>query len=250
MIKSITNVSMATTVPDGGEKIKNAIAFFALEYERLTHKPLAVTALHKYLAFLDYASLKKVGHPAFGLFHRTTGRILTDPWERRETRRDDCFVLIPQKGGYVVKATGKPDLSCFSSFELDEMKRLVKINADRLARVLHKRFSSFELGDMKRLVEVNADRLGRMPHKRDDTREETRAEIKNAVVSVSEVSFFIKRKEVDEMSGLNLLVEKYETRLKELEAQMAEVKRKLETVTEALRLLKEEGLSEDEPRPR
>jgi hypothetical protein len=50
------------------------------------------------------------------------------------------------------------------------------------------------------------------------------------------------------MSGLELLTEKYVTRLKELEAQEEEVKHKLETVMEASRLLAEEGLSEDAPR--
>jgi hypothetical protein len=150
-------------------------------------------------------------------------------------------VLIPQKGEYVVKATGDPDLTCFSSFELDEMKRLVKVNA--LRKVLHTRFSFLETDDTRRVDEAGADFL-------DDTREQAWAEIKNAVLDVSERDFFIKRKEVVEMTGLNLLIEKYETRISELETQMTEVKRKLETVTEASRLLQEEGLSEDETKPR
>jgi hypothetical protein len=241
MIKFIKNLLMATTVPDGEEKVRNAIAFFASEHERLTQKPLAVRSLHKYLALLDHASLKKVGRPVFGRHFRRMGRTLTDPWGSRETRKDDCFVFILQEGEYVVKATGKPDLTYYSSFELDEMKRLVNVNA--LRRVLRKRFSSLETDDTKRFDEVNADFL-------DDTREEAWAEIKNAAMDVSEVSFFTKRKEVGEMLGLNLLIEKYENRLKELETQVEEVKRKLEVVTEASRLLKEEGLSEDEPRPR
>jgi hypothetical protein len=240
MIRFIRNLLMATTIHDGEEKVKNAIAFFASEHERLTQKPLAVTSLYKYLALLD-ASLRKVAHPTFEPHFRRMGRKLTDPYERRETRKDDCFVVIPREGEYVVKATRNPDLSYFYSFELDEMNKLVRLNA--LTRVLHKRFSSLETDDTKRLDEVNADFL-------DDTREEAWAEIKNAVMDVSERSFFTKRKEVDEMTSLNLLIEKYETRLKELETAMAEVKRKLEVVIEASRLLTEEGLSEDEPRPR
>jgi hypothetical protein len=234
---------MTTAVHDGEEKVKNAIAFLASEHERLTQELLAVTTVHKYLAFIDNASLEKIGRPAFGFPRRERERTFTDPYERRETPKDDCFVLIPRKGEYVVKATREPDLSCFSSFELDEMKRLVKVNADRLAKVLHKRFSSLKTDGTKKLDEVYADRL-------DDTREDAWAAIKNAAMDVSERSFFTKRKEVGKMSGLNLLIEKYENRLKELETQMEEVKRKLEVVTEASRLLKEEGLSEDEPRPR
>ena len=52
-------------------------------------------------------------------------------------------------------------------------------------------------------------------------------------------------KEVRVMSGLQLLTEKYVTRLKELEAQVEDVKHKLEIVMEASRLLEAEGLSED-----
>jgi hypothetical protein len=51
------------------------------------------------------------------------------------------------------------------------------------------------------------------------------------------------------MSSLQLLTEKYVNQLKELEASMAEVKRKLEIVMEASRLLTEEGLSEDSHSP-
>jgi hypothetical protein len=242
MIKFIRSLLMTTSVHDGEEKVKSAIAFLASEYERLTQNLLAVTTLHKLLAFLDSASLEKTGHPALGLPYRERGRTFTDPYERRETPRGDCFMLIPQKGEYVVKATGEPDLSCFSSFELNEMKRLVEVNADRLAKELHKRFSSLETDGTKGLDEVDAGI-------RDDTREEAWTGTKNAAVDVSERDFFTKPREVAEMTGLNLLIEKYETRLQDLEAQMTEVRRKLETVTETFRLLKEEGLSEDEPRP-
>ncbi len=52
------------------------------------------------------------------------------------------------------------------------------------------------------------------------------------------------------MSGLTLLTEKYTNQLTELENKMAELKRKMETVAEASRLLEEEGLSEEEQTPR
>jgi hypothetical protein len=54
-------------------------------------------------------------------------------------------------------------------------------------------------------------------------------------------------KEVGTMSGLQLLTEKYATRLKELEAQLADAKHKLDIVMEASRFLEEEGLTEDGP---
>jgi hypothetical protein len=54
-------------------------------------------------------------------------------------------------------------------------------------------------------------------------------------------------KKVRTMSGPQLLVERYIGQLKELEARMADVKHKLEIVTEVSRLLEEEGLFEGNP---
>lgn len=62
----------------------------------------------------------------------------------------------------------------------------------------------------------------------------------------SNILFFAPKK-VPKMSSLQLLTEKYITQLKALETQMADVKHKLEIVTEASRFLEEEGLSEDGP---
>jgi hypothetical protein len=240
MKRFIRNLLMAKAVPDGEKKVRSAIAFFASEHERLTQKPLAVSSLHTYLTLLDHISLEKVGRPVFGRHFRRMGKTLTDPRGTQETGKDDCFVLILQEGKYMVKATKDPDLTCFSSLELDEMKRLVKVNA--LRRVLHTRFSSLKTDRTARLDEVIVDFV-------DYTREEARADTENAVMDELERNLFTKRKEVNEMTGLKLLIEKYETRLSELETQMSEVKRKLETVTEALRLLKEEGILEDDPKP-
>lgn len=49
------------------------------------------------------------------------------------------------------------------------------------------------------------------------------------------------------MSSLNVLIEKYAAQIKELEARLAETGRKLEIVSEAFRLLVEEGLSDEFP---
>ena len=55
------------------------------------------------------------------------------------------------------------------------------------------------------------------------------------------------RKEVRAMSGLQLLIERYVGQLKELETRRADTKCKVEIVTEASRLLAEEGLSDEYP---
>jgi hypothetical protein len=56
-------------------------------------------------------------------------------------------------------------------------------------------------------------------------------------------------KEARTTSGLQLLAEKYVTQIKELETRIADAKHKVEVVTEASRLLEEEGLSDDSPTP-
>jgi hypothetical protein len=205
------------------EKIRNAIVFFALEHERLARKPLGVNFLHKYLAFLDFSSIAKIGRPAIGVLYRTMrrGSLPTDSWERADIPKDDRFVIVSEKGGgHAVKTVAKPDLKCFSSFELEEMKRIVKINADRVVK-------AFDL--------------------RDDTREKTWELIENAATQLSDVGSPEKAKEVYAMSGLTVLIQRYVKQLEELETSMKEVKHKLETVMEASRLLEEEGLSEDNP---
>ena len=47
------------------------------------------------------------------------------------------------------------------------------------------------------------------------------------------------------MKSLNVLIERYTAQIKELETRMAETSRKLAIISEACRLLVEEGLSEE-----
>jgi hypothetical protein len=54
-------------------------------------------------------------------------------------------------------------------------------------------------------------------------------------------------KEVCPMSGLLMLIERYTIQVKELEARITELKRKLEIVMEVSRLLEEEGVADDNP---
>ena len=57
--------------------------------------------------------------------------------------------------------------------------------------------------------------------------------------------FVNKYKEAYTMAGLHTLMERYVAQIKELESRMADTRHKLEVVMEALRLLTEEGLSEE-----
>jgi hypothetical protein len=241
VIRFLRNLLLPTAVSDEEKKLANAIGFFASEHERAAQKSLPVNSLHNYLTLLDHVSQEKNGRPVFGRRLRRIGKTLTDHQGRGGIDKDDRFALLFQDGEYVVKTTKEPDLSRFSSFEIDEMKRLVNLNV--LRRVLHRQFSSLEADGTRELDRIKVDLS-------DFTQEEAWAGAKDPMTDASGHSLPTKRKEIDDMTGLSLLMEKYETRLKEFEAQMAEIKRKLEIVTEASRLLKEEGLSEDEPKPR
>jgi hypothetical protein len=211
------DASVTTTIPSRIRKIKNAICFFASEHERLTQQPLTHTSLHKYLSFLDFTILEKTGQPALGVLFRKIGKVppSVDTHVKRVTLRNECFALVPEAGGsYVVKGAGKPDLECFSTFELNEMKELVETYADQF------------------VVAPDIREISRRPMK---FQKGTWADAKH--------------KEVCAMTGLRLLTEKYVARLKELEAQLVDVQHKLDTVLEASRLLEEEGLSEESHSP-
>jgi hypothetical protein len=217
-------------IPNKEEKIRNAVCFFASEHERLTGKPLAHTFLHRYLAFFDFASLERMGRPALGLLSSTigSGPLPIDIYGKGDNPKDDCLVYVPQgEGRYIVKALGKPDLSCFSPFELDEMNKLVQLHAHHFATASDSSEAGYAAKGSSR----------RTWHDR-------RKAFTNDG-NASDIDFFTKPKEVRMMSGLHLLTEKYVTQLKELETRMTEIKHKLEIVMEASRLLEEEGLVED-----
>jgi hypothetical protein len=109
-------------------------------------------------------------------------------------------------------------LDCFSPFELLGMKRTVNFGIAALARRVD---SSLDIREAKRRI-VWVGEKGSVDHERPSRHREVRA-----------------------MSGLQLLTERYVTQLKELEVRMAEVKHKLEIVTEASRFLREDELLEE-----
>jgi hypothetical protein len=219
---------MVSTIRHREDKIKNAICFFASEHERLTHKSLAHTFLYKYLAFLDFASIEKIGSPALGLLYqpRGGGPLPINTYGKRDKLKNDCFIFLSRgEGRYIVKATGKPDLSCFSPFELGQMKRLVETYAHRFVKAFDE---PIHTGFWKRTWGIRT----------------------NAGVHYDDVfddDLFAKYKEAITMSSLHALIEKYVAQMKELETRMADTRRKLEIVMEASRLLVEEGLSDEYP---
>jgi hypothetical protein len=222
----VKNPYVPITILDRNEKIRNAVCFFALEHEKFTGRPLAHTFLHKYLAFLDYATLEKTGRPALGLLSNAIGKGPL-PLEGDESI-DERVISIPRgEGKYIVIAVGKPDMSWFSPFEQTEMKRLVEIYGPNFAKFADSSTTGFAARSSLR-----------------EDRHERRTMVGQKADHLDN-SRFTKQKEVHMSSGLHLLTEKYVNQLKELETRMADIKHKLEIVMEASRLLDEEGLADD-----
>ena len=207
------------------ERIRNAIAFFALEHEKLVHEPLGVDLLRRYLASLGYRSFEGERRSVLSLLHigMRRSQLVVDIDGKPTKMECDSFSLVSHDGTTVVEATRPPDLDCFSPFELLKMKKTVQVAASCVA------------GRVDRDLDIREARR-RMVWVGGKVDEDCYA----AIDAPSE-----KLKEVDAMSGLQLLTEKYVTELKELETRMADIKRKLEVVMEASRLLTEEGLPED-----
>ena len=223
------------TIPHREEKIKNAICFFASEHERLTHKPLTNTFLYKYLAFLDFASIEKIGRPAFGLLYRTRWKdtLPIGTYGKWEKLKNGSFIFLSQsEGKYIVKVTGKPDLTCFSPFEVSEMKKLVETYAHFFVKAFDTGEETYQAAGFSK---------------------ETWGTGTDADVDYDDMfddDFSTKQKEVTTMSNLNVLIQRYTALLKELETRMADTSHKLEIILEASQLLVEEGLSDEYPSDR
>lgn len=226
---------MAVTISHKEKKIKNAICFFASEHERLTRKPLTNTFLYKYLAFLDFTSIEKIGRPALGLLYRSTGKnpLPIRTYEKRDKLKNGCLIFLSRsEGRCIVKATGKPDLTCFSPFELREMKKLVQTYAHRFAK-------AFDASDAARRATGIQKETGGIGTNAGTGRDD-----------VLTHDFLTKKKEAMTMSKLHVLTERYMAQMKELEARMAETQHKLEVVLEASQLIVEEGLADEHPSDR
>lgn len=119
-------------IPYREQKIENAICFFAAEHRKTARKPLYQTYLYKYLAFLDFESVKETGHPVLGLTYMAMekGPVPVEIYGKREAYLTELFAFSQDKdGNFFVSCRKKPDLSWFSPREIKLMRRLVEIYA-------------------------------------------------------------------------------------------------------------------------
>ena len=110
------------------EKINNAICFFAWEVYKLRKRYLPQTLLYKFLSYLDFSSIEKLGKPALELEYRAykNGPVPVGIYNNREGYQTDCFKF--EKRGtnkFVVISTKESDLDYFSEFEIETMNDLI-----------------------------------------------------------------------------------------------------------------------------
>ena len=119
------------------EKIENAVCFFAQEHKKKSGKPLAQTYLWKYLAFVDFISIEKLGSPAFGLEYKAMkkGPVPHSLYNRRHDYKTDLFEFINiGEGKFVIKSKKSPDMDYFSKFEMSLMNILIRKYAQKWAK--------------------------------------------------------------------------------------------------------------------
>ena len=110
------------------EKINNAICFFAQEVYKFRKQYLPRTLLYKFLSYLDFSSIEKLGKPALELEYRAykNGPVPVGIYNSREGYQTDCFKF--EKRGtdkFVIISTKEADLDYFSEFEIETMNYLI-----------------------------------------------------------------------------------------------------------------------------
>ena len=116
-------------IPYREEKIKNAAIYFTGEHRKRVKKPLYQTYLYKYLAFLDFCSIREMGRPVLDLTYRAMdlGPVPLEVYEGKE-KVTGCKFIQDEMGEQVVTNL-KPDLDYFSDYEIELMKRLLDFYA-------------------------------------------------------------------------------------------------------------------------
>jgi len=131
-------------IPYQKEKVENAVLFFAQQQQKCARKPLYQTYLFKYLAFLDFESLKLTGRPSLGLTYRALEKGPVPIALYNREMEFDSFDFINDEQGKYVKAKKGPDMSYFSNFEIKLMDKLIEIFATRYVYSKHMSDASHE----------------------------------------------------------------------------------------------------------
>ena len=116
-------------IPYRKAKIQNAIVFFAREHRKKTRKPLYQTYLYKYLAFLDFISLREIGRPLLELIYKAMQRGPVPIEIYKEKADTPLYKFVKNELGEIIVTNNKPNMDYFSSYEIELMYRLIEIYA-------------------------------------------------------------------------------------------------------------------------
>lgn len=122
------------------ERVEAAIGFFANKYYRKHRQGPSQTEVYKFLAFVEFASIKEVGKPVFGLKYLAMewGPVPVDLYEEVKTRspgRFKYFVTTRESlpsGKFVIRFLPKREVS----FPLDFFSKREKALLERFAEIL------------------------------------------------------------------------------------------------------------------
>jgi uncharacterized phage-associated protein len=139
-------------IPYQKEKIENAICFFAFEHREKSGKTLTQTYLYKYLAFLDFLSVEKLGIPAFDLEYKAMkrGPVPIAIYNNRDQLKTDLYEFKKDESVYYVVPKRRPNLEYFSDVEIALMNRLIKLHArkhcstDDICEHSHRRITAWK----------------------------------------------------------------------------------------------------------
>lgn len=124
------------------ERIDNAILFFALNHHKKTKIFLSQTFLYKYLAFFEFRYLKKVGDMPLELTYKAMerGPVPMEIYSNRDNPEYFSKVIFEPsamedgKTKYTIKPKGAFNADYFADAEIEEMKNLVEIFAEKWVR--------------------------------------------------------------------------------------------------------------------
>jgi len=89
------------------------------------------TFLDKYLAFLDFKSLRETGTPILGLKYKAMerGPVPEEIYNKRNENISNYFSFKKDQDGVIIVHKKDPDLDYFSPYEINLMKQLIEIYA-------------------------------------------------------------------------------------------------------------------------
>lgn len=115
------------------EKRENAMCYFATEHRNKTGRFLSQTILWKYLAYLDFMSLKDIGRPTLELEYKAmeNGPVPHRLYNMRRNYKSRLVEFVP-KGNkrFIIKPKGNANLDYFSKYEIIKMNELLEKYAD------------------------------------------------------------------------------------------------------------------------